>query len=188
MMRSQRNQLSVRSRNCTAVSQWVRLVEKEVGDQHGHGVGKYHSLDVADYVSVLAVTREGQIPLVRQFRPAVERETLEFPGGLLDEGEQPATCAARELAEEAGQRANQITLIGTILPDAGRLGNRMWCFFTADIAPIANWNAEFGVETVFVTPVELSRLIASGQFDHAPHLALYTLACSHGLFPSTTSA
>jgi ADP-ribose pyrophosphatase len=107
-MRSQRTRLSVRSRHRTEVSQWVCLVEKEVDDQNGHGVGKYHSLDVSDYVSVLAVTREGQIPLVRQFRPAVERETLEFPGGLLDEGEQPATCAARELAEEAGQQANQM--------------------------------------------------------------------------------
>lgn len=44
----------------------------------------YHSLRQTDYVSVLAVTDDGRVPLVRQYRPALEKFTLELSGGLRD--------------------------------------------------------------------------------------------------------
>ncbi len=129
----------------------------------------------------MVITREGRIPLVRQFRPAVECETLEFPGGLLDPGESPDICAARELAEEAGFAVVDVVPLGTTLPDSGRLGNRMWCFFAKDARPIEDWVPEREVEVELVTPQELSDLVGSGAFDHAPHLALYALARARGL-------
>lgn len=171
----------IRTRRTTEVSPWVRLVGKDVSDCDGRDLGVYHSLEVADYVSVLAITRSGQIPVVRQFRPAVERETLEFPGGLLDPGEDPDVCAARELAEETGFAAASVSSLGVTLPDSGRLSNRMWCFFAGDVELIPGWTAEPGVELRLLTHEELSKLIVSGEFDHAPHLALYALASARGL-------
>ena len=164
----------------TDVSPWVRFVSKTVADLDGRAVGDFHSLDIADYVSILALTTDGMIPLVRQFRPAVERETLEFPGGLLDPGETPRTCAMRELAEEAGLSVADAVSIGTTLPDSGRLGNRMWCFFARDAQPIERWVPESDVQSLMVSPDELANLVRSGAFDHAPHLALYALARVRG--------
>ena len=48
---------------------------------------------------------EGSVILILQFRIAIERELIELPAGLLEPGEDPILCAARELEEEIGYRA-----------------------------------------------------------------------------------
>lgn len=53
-------------------------------------------------VAVLAITDKDEVLLVEQYRKAAELVTLEIPAGKLDLGEDPATCAVRELKEETG--------------------------------------------------------------------------------------
>jgi ADP-ribose pyrophosphatase len=140
----------------------------------------YHSIDTMDYVSVLAVTADGRIPIVRQFRPAVRRFTLEFPGGLRDGDEAPEACAIRELAEEVGLAASRVQPLAALLPDSGRLGNRMWTYFAQDAAPVPGWHPETGVEHRMVTVAELHALALDGSFDHAPHVAMLGMAVMRG--------
>ena len=59
--------------------------------------------------AVIPVTREGKILMVRQYRNALERHTLEIPAGAVDYVEEPKEkCAARELEEETGYRAGKL--------------------------------------------------------------------------------
>src|SRR5918994_5468843 len=60
-----------------------------------------------DAVSILAVDAEDRVLLVRQKRPAVGKELLELPAGLIDEGEAPLATAQRELREETGLRGRR---------------------------------------------------------------------------------
>jgi 8-oxo-dGDP phosphatase len=63
-------------------------------------------------VSVVAVDSDGRVPLVRQYRAALDVELIEIPAGKLDvEGEDPADCARRELAEEVGLAAEEWELL-----------------------------------------------------------------------------
>lgn len=57
---------------------------------------------VRDGVGILALTRDGMVPLVSQFRAAIGEITREIPAGLVDDGETPLEAARRELSEEAG--------------------------------------------------------------------------------------
>lgn len=61
--------------------------------------------------SGVCAVREGRICLVRQYRVALGRMTLEIPAGKLEAGEDPAACAARELTEETGLVADELELI-----------------------------------------------------------------------------
>lgn len=60
--------------------------------------------------AAVPVLPDGRILLIRQYRPAVDRETLELPAGARDQKEEnPAFTAARELKEETGYSSSDIT-------------------------------------------------------------------------------
>jgi ADP-ribose pyrophosphatase len=173
----------IASSQSTRLSPWVSLIENRVVGAPDDGGAVYHSIDTMDYVSVLAVTADGRIPVVRQFRPAVRRFTLEFPGGMRDGDEAPEACAIRELAEEVGVAVSRVRPLVTMIPESGRLGNRMWTFFAPDAVPIPGWGPETGVAHMMVSIAELHALTLGGTFDHAPHIAMLGIAVMRGWLP-----
>jgi 8-oxo-dGTP pyrophosphatase MutT (NUDIX family) len=146
------------------------LVAKTLDGPDG---GQPHfSLRMPDYVCVVPVTRDREILLVRQYRPAVERETLELPGGHVDDGETPEEAARRELLEETGHVAEKLVPLGCLDPDTGRLSNRMWCFLATDAAPPSPAPpGEQGVRLIVLPVEELVRSVTEGRILHALHIA-----------------
>ena len=67
----------------------------------------------------VAAFREGKLCLVRQYRVALGRMTLEIPAGKLEMGEEPVVCAARELREETGFVADELVPLAV---SAGSIG------------------------------------------------------------------
>lgn len=70
-------------------------------------------------VAVVALTDEGRICLVRQYRTALGRVTVEIPAGKLDPGEDPLECAGRELLEETAMVAEKMAFLTTIATSDG---------------------------------------------------------------------
>ena len=65
--------------------------------------------------AVLPVTSEGKILMVRQYRNALNRYTLEIPAGKLDAPDEPKIeCAYRELEEETGFRTEKLEYLMSI--------------------------------------------------------------------------
>ncbi|HKZ75772.1 MAG TPA: NUDIX hydrolase, partial [Actinomycetota bacterium] len=94
-----------------------RLIRVEVESWDGHD---YEVVRHPGAAAVLPVTPHGDVLLVRQFRPALRQVLVEIPAGLLDvNGEDPLTCAARELFEETGYRHTSLEFVGGIYTSAG---------------------------------------------------------------------
>lgn len=70
-------------------------------------------------VALVALTDEGRVCLVRQYRTALDRVTVELPAGKLDPGEDPEHCARRELLEETGFKAEKLALLTSIVTSCG---------------------------------------------------------------------
>src|SRR5262249_52563940 len=64
----------IRSRRTTAVSPWVSIIAREVEFARGAAPQTYHAVEQADYISIVALTPSGKIPIVRQYRPALPGE------------------------------------------------------------------------------------------------------------------
>jgi ADP-ribose pyrophosphatase len=157
---------------------WFEIVAKQFENDDA----PHYSLRTKDYVSVVALTSDDRLVLVRQFRPAVGRMTLELPSGHVEEGETPEHAARRELLEETGHEAENFQLLGNLSPDTGRLANRMWCFFAPDARPATgkSFEPEPGVEPLFFDGT-LPDLIADREFDSALNSAalFYAIILGH---------
>jgi ADP-ribose pyrophosphatase len=168
------------NRLTTEVSPWVDLVAREVEFSPGATPEIYHSVETFDYVIVLAVTPDGRIPLVRQYRPAVEGFTLELPAGIVDSGEDPAVTASRELLEETGFPARSVQLLAVNKTDPGRLSNRVHSYFVQTGPQIPDFEPEAGMAIRLVTTSELFLLIRAGEFDAQANIGTLLLAALAG--------
>ena len=84
--------------------------------------------------AILPVDAEGNATLVRQFRYAFGREILEIPAGKLEPGEDPKTAAVRELEEECGLVAGEITDLGCIYPSVGYDDEVIYLFLARELS------------------------------------------------------
>ena len=168
----------------TVLSPWLTVTEK-IYRLPGHDAPQsFYGVKPADYVNILAVDRDGRIPLVRQFRPVLERTTLELPGGLLDvRGETPHAAAVRELFEETGlSEPKKIIALPVLYVDSGRLENQLFGFLMSGLVPPSEgWATEPGVEVVWVTQAELMDAVRAGKINHAPHIGMVGLGVLHGV-------
>jgi ADP-ribose pyrophosphatase len=170
----------ITDRITTKVSPWVDLVAREVEFSPNAEREVYHAVMTPDYVVILALTPDGRIPLVRQYRPAVEDFTLEFPAGIIDAGEDAATTARRELLEETGFPAKRVYPLGVNKTDAGRLSNRVHSYLIETAAQVPDFKPEEGLTTSLVTSSELLELVLRGEFDAQTDLGTVLLAVIHG--------
>ena len=74
----------------------------------------YYVIERPDAAIVFPLTGEGEVVLVRQYRPAIERVELGLPAGLVEEGEGPEKAARRELSEETGYAGGEWESLGAV--------------------------------------------------------------------------
>jgi len=159
----------------------MRVVEKDVDLGGRRGVETFWSVRTGSYAAVLALTADLRIPLVRQYRPAVETAVLELPSGAIDPGETPEAAARRELLEEAGCEAGDLELLGQLHVDSGRLETQQWAFFAPGVRVVAGRpSGDENLELTFVTLGELEDLVTLGEFNLALHVAIVGLAVLSG--------
>lgn len=128
-------------------------------------------------VGILAVTPDNKVILVKQFRKAVNKVTIEIPAGKLENGEDPLVCASRELKEETGFSATSMREITKIYTTPGFADEIIYIFKAEGLR---NGNAvpdedEF-VEMIELPVSEIDKFINSNEIMDAKTLvALFYL-------------
>ena len=130
--------------------------------------GRYFVMDAPDWCVVIP-EKGDRFLTVRQWRHGSTSITTEFPGGVVEKGEDPAVCAARELEEETAHRAGSLVHLGSVSPNPALFTNRLHIYLARDLVPIGAQHLD---EDEFVNYVELpiSEVIANygkGELTHA---------------------
>lgn len=170
----------ITSRRTIDVSPWMKLIEREVEFTQGGKPELYHAVAQADYIAIVARTPEGLIPIVRQYRPAIEGLSWELPAGMVDAGEAAEETCRRELLEETGLPARAVHPLGTYAACTARLSNRTHSFFVETGPRVEGHPGEAGIEVRLVPPHELAGLIRNGTFTLQLHIGALMLAGMHG--------
>ena len=157
-------------------TEWFN-VERQTYDDIEALEGKpFYRINAHDGVIVLAITENGQLVMVEQFRPAIGQHTLELPAGARDFNETPEETAARELYEETGYICDSLIPLG-----AGRLmGSRFNAYQFFFLGLGARLNSPHvpkeNIQVRLVLPEELKRLTLNQEFVQYTALALMVLA------------
>jgi ADP-ribose pyrophosphatase len=108
--------------------------------------------------AVLPVLPDGNVVLLRQFRPTIGASLWEIPAGRLDAGETPEICARRELEEEAGYMAGRLEKIAEMLPAVGYSDELIHLFLARDLTSVPS--APEGDEYIEAVPLPLREALA----------------------------
>jgi 8-oxo-dGTP pyrophosphatase MutT (NUDIX family) len=125
------------------------------------------------WANVMALTRDGQVVLVRQYRHGVQEVLYEFPGGVVEDGEQPIDGVRRELLEETGYTAAEFIQVGRLYPNPAIQTNSIYFFLALDAEEVGGQHLD-EAEDIEVHLVPLDELIAMsrrGEFLHALQVA-----------------
>ena len=130
-------------------------------------------------VAVIAITGEGKLVVVEQYRKALERSIIEIPAGKLEPGELPEVTAARELEEETGYGCNELTYLQSFATSPGFADEVIHLFVARGLYKIENRAAmdedEF-VELMEITVEEGESMIAQQKiFDAKTAFAILWL-------------
>lgn len=127
-----------------------------------------------------------EVVLVDQFRSSVGGYIHEIPAGILEEGEDPAACAGRELIEETGYTAARITHLATLYPLPGTSAHTMHYYLAEGLTPGAQALEAAECLTVKKFPLEtlLEALLRGGPpaiVDAKTHIGLLHTALRLGI-------
>lgn len=84
-------------------------------------------------VAIVPFTKDGKMVVVRQFRKPLEKEIYEIPAGKLEQGEDPETCALRELEEETGYTSRKINFITSFYTSPGFANELLYLYEAEDL-------------------------------------------------------
>lgn len=133
------------------------------------------------WANILAVTKNREAVLIKQYRHGVQDFLWEIPGGVVEDQEDPAEGVKRELLEETGYRASDIVRVGKIYPNPALQTNTMHCFLALDAEKVADQHLDDGeqIEVHLVPLDEVFEMLKRGEFSHALQVAVLFHAFVH---------
>ncbi|MBE3589919.1 MAG: NUDIX hydrolase [Firmicutes bacterium] len=134
----------------------------------------HHYVDSPEVATIVPLLDDGRLVLVRQYRAALDRETLEFPAGKLEGHESAEDGARRELAEETGFRAGRMEYLLSFYPVPGYSNELIHVFLATSLTPgpTAFDDAE-DMRNVLFTTDELDRALRRGEVRDGKTLLAY---------------
>jgi len=142
----------------------------QVSAQRADGAKVYdvYALAMPDWCTVVTVTEDGDIVLIRQLRYGVDAVMLETPGGIVDADESPDQAAARELREETGYEPEQLHSLGWVHPNPAIQDNRMHLFLATGAKCVGEpeLDEHESTEVVLCRPADVLAQLRDGSIRH----------------------
>jgi 8-oxo-dGTP pyrophosphatase MutT (NUDIX family) len=117
------------------------------------------ALEFRAWAAVLALTKNQEVVVIRQYRHGAQELIWEFPGGVVEDGEDPLDGARREMVEETGYTTSNLVEVGKFYANPALQTNLMYGYLAYDVEK-TNLQKLDEAEDIEVRLIPLDELIA----------------------------
>lgn len=121
---------------------WLTARRDHVKLPTGAEIPEYYILEYPNWINVIAITKEGQFVMIRQYRHGIGETRYELCAGVCEEAEDPMDSARRELCEETGYGGGNWQLWMTISANPSTMTNLTYCYLATDVERISTQHLE----------------------------------------------
>lgn len=149
------------------------VARKDVCRTHdGRIIDPYYVVELPRTATALALTEEGKVVLVRQYRHPIGEVIYETPGGFVDDGEDVVNGMKRELLEETGYSFSNIEHLGRLAANPALLTNFTDFFLATGGRQVAKQQLDYNeeIEIIVVSMDELLGLLQRQEIKQSLHV------------------
>ncbi len=141
----------------------------------------FYVIDTFNWINVIALTDDDRFVLVKQHRLGNDELSIETPGGVIEEGENPEACALREFREETGYEGRSIHLLKSLWVNPAIMSNKIHFYFIDGCKKSSAQDLDEAEDIEVLTPGldELLSMTKTGVINHSivmTGLGLYFLS------------
>ena len=138
-------------------------------------------LEYRTWVTIIGLTKQNDVLLIRQYRHGARDIIWEWPGGGVEDAEEPIDAAKRVLLEETGYTSDNIIEVGKVSPNPASHTNLMFAYLALDVQKICDQDLDETEEIdVFPTPLDEVILMAkNGKLIQSLHVSTLFFALQH---------
>lgn len=139
----------------------------------GRVMDEYYVLEYPTFINVIAITKDEQMVLVRQYRHGLGRTCFELVAGCVEDGEEPIEAAKRELHEETGYTGGEWSQMMTFTCNASAMNNLSHSFLAMGVEKTdsQHLDANEDIEVYTFSKEEVKAMLLRGDFMQASMIA-----------------
>ncbi len=143
---------------------------------------EFYIIESKPWVNIIPLTLDNEVVFIKQFRHGTKNITLEIPGGIVEEEDDPRTAAIRELEEETGYSSQHVEFLGRVHPNPAFLNNWCYTYLAKDVKKVHEQRLEEreDIEVVIIPLNQVMDLILTEKITHSLVISAFTFFFARG--------
>lgn len=159
---------------------WLTIRKDKCLTPGGKIIPSFYINEYPEWANAFCLTKDGRVVMVKQYRHGIGEESIELPGGVVEEGESMEEGVKRELLEETGYAFEKLESLGTISANPSTTNNLMHMFLATGGEKVAEQNLDEAeeVDVLYYTIDEIKNLLKENKIVQSLHVTciFYALA------------
>lgn len=150
---------------------WLTVRKDHCLLPNGKEIPAFYVNEYPEWVNVFALTDEGNVVMVKQYRHGIKQVSIELPGGVAEKGEDLLAACQRELLEETGYEFEQWEFLGKVCANPSTTNNFTHFYLATNGRKVAaqNLDEEEDLEVLELPLEEVKRMALDNEIVQSLH-------------------